>query len=85
MADTHTTDGAFRFIDLQAAGIGATFHSTTDASLTLAADGVITCTIDGVVTDGTDHKDGWEHAVATYANHVGMDYADILTIVEARF
>tara|TARA_R110000868_G_scaffold399613_1_gene673544 strand:- start:5 stop:229 length:225 start_codon:yes stop_codon:yes gene_type:complete len=65
--------------------VGLTFHSTTDASLTIDAQGVIACTIDGVVTDGGDHKDGWEHPVSVYADHVGIDYADILTIVEAHF
>ena len=62
-----------------------TFHSTHNASLTIDAHGVIACTIDGVRTDGMAHKDGWECAVATYAAHVGMDYADVLALVEAHF
>lgn len=65
--------------------IDAIFHSCGEDYIGIDGEGSIYCLTDGKRTDGNDHKDGWEHAVAVYADHVGMDYSEVLAFVEAQF
>lgn len=59
-------------------------NNTVD-KIAIDENGVIFCVCDGVRTDGLNHKDGWEHVVEVYANHVGRPYSDILAMIEPCF
>lgn len=62
--------------------IDAIFHSCGDDYIGIDGEGAIYCMTDGKRTDGNDHKDGWEHPIRVYANHVAMDFDDVFELVE---